>query len=304
MFKIIIKNLNLFGYHGVRESEKKNGQNFCFNIEILLNSSDIPATDNLDDTLNYSRVIELVKDINSSQRCDLLETLSRVMAGRIMEMSLLIERVAVRIEKTSPPAKENLDSLGIEYVLDRKNFKSSDRSIDKSDSGREPEPDGADVYMSLGSNIGNKENNLKKAVELINRNPNIRVLRVSSIYETEPMYLKDQNYFYNIVLKAKAEGGISPFEVLGFLKGIEFGFGSKKDTRYGPRIIDIDLLYFGEMFIDSDFLTIPHPGVEERKFVLVPLSEIAPEFVIKGKNIEEFIEQSGLTEEVKRVKGW
>lgn len=304
MFKIIIKNLNLFGYHGVRESEKKNGQNFCFNIEILLNSSDIPDNDDLDNTLNYSRVIELIKDINSSQRCDLLETLSRIMAGRIMGMSFLIERVNIRIEKTSPPTKENLDSLGIEYVLDRKNFKSSGKSIDGSDSRREPEPGVVDVYMSLGSNIGNKENNLKKAVELIDKNPNIRVLRVSSIYETEPMYLKDQNYFYNIVIKAKAEGGIGPFEMLGFLKGIEFGFGRKKNTRYGPRIIDIDLLYFGEMFIDSDILTIPHPAIEDRKFVLVPLSEIAPEFTIKGKKIEEFIEQSGLAEEVNRVKSW
>lgn len=296
MFKIIIKNLNLFGYHGVKESEKENGQNFRFNIEILLGNGSFPDTDNLEDTLNYSNVIELIKDINGSRRCNLLETLSGIIAGKIMGMSSLVERVIVKIEKTSPPIEENLESVGVECVLDRSSLESDDKS--------EPEAGKVDVYMSLGSNIGNKEDNLRRAVELINSSPNINVLRVSSIYETEPMYLKDQDYFYNIVLKAKVNGEISPFEMMGFLKGIEFGFGGKKDTRYGPRIIDIDLLYYGEMFINSDFLTIPHPGIEERKFVLIPLSEITPEFIIKGKNIEKFIEDSTLTEKINKVKSW
>ncbi len=304
MFKIIVKNLNLFGYHGVKESEKENGQNFRFNIEILLGNSDFPDTDDLEDTLNYSGVIELIKDINSSRSFNLLETLSKTIAGRIMEMSSLVERVIVKIEKTSPPIKENLESVGIECVLDRRNLKNSGKISDKNDSGSELESGEVDVYMSLGSNIGNKENNLRKAVELINRNPNINIIKVSSIYETEPMYLKDQDYFYNIVLLAKVNSKISPFEMLGFLKGIEFGSGGKKDKRYGPRIIDIDLLYYGEMFIDSDFLTIPHPGIEERKFVLVPLSEITPGLIIKGSKIEKFIESSRLTEKVNLVKSW
>ena len=311
MFKIIIKNLNLFGYHGVKESEKKDGQNFCFNIEILLNKNSFLNSDNLENTLNYSQVIRILKNINSNQRFNLLETLSQTIANRIMEISSLIEKVSVRVEKTSPPIKENLESVGVEYVLVRKGtegreedkfegseVKSSNFENSKVKSGE------VDVYMSLGSNIGDRENNLRKAVDLISRNPNIEVLAVSSIYETEPMYYKDQDYFYNIVLKARVNGEISPFEMMGFLKGIEFGFGSKKDKRYGPRIIDIDLLYYGEIVIESEFLTVPHPGIEERKFVLVPLSEIAPEFKIEGKNIKKFIEKSNLSEKVNLIKSW
>ena len=297
MFKIIIKNLNLFGYHGVKESEKRDGQNFCFNIKILLNKNSFLNNDNLENTLNYSEVIELLKDINSNQRFNLLETLSQVVANKIIEMSLLIEKVTVKIEKTSPPIKENLESVGVEYILDRKSL----------ESGGEVKLEGSkvNVYMSLGSNVGNRESNLRKAVNLIGRSPNISMLKVSSIYETEPMYIKDQDSFYNIVLNARIDGEISPFEIMGFLKGIEFGFGRKMTKkRYGPRVIDIDLLYYGEMSIESDFLTLPHPGIEERKFVLVPLSEIDPELGIKGKNIKKFIEEANLSEKVDLIKNW
>ena len=294
MFRIIIKDLNLFGYHGVKESEKKDGQNFCFNIEILINKGSFLNDDSIENTLNYSEVIRLVKKINSSNKFNLLETFSQTIAEDIMKMSPLVEKVMVRIEKTFPPIKENLESVGVEYVLDRKR-----EEKDKSKNNK------VDVFLSLGSNMGNRENNLRKAVDLIGRSHNINIIKVSSIYETEPMYFKDQDSFYNIVLQAQVDRELSPFEIIGFLKGIEYGFGRKRsEKRYGPRIIDIDLLYYGEMVIESDFFTIPHPRIEERKFVLVPLSEIAPEFIIKGNNIKIFIEEVDLTEKVSLVKSW
>jgi dihydroneopterin aldolase/2-amino-4-hydroxy-6-hydroxymethyldihydropteridine diphosphokinase len=294
MFSITIKDLNLFGYHGVKESEKKDGQNFRFNIEILINKGSFLNDDSLGSTVNYSEVIRLVKRINSDTRFNLLETLSQVVAGKIMDISPLIEKVTIKIEKTSPPIKENLESVGTEYVLDRKIEEKGEFKKGKTN-----------VYLSLGSNISNRENNLRKAVDLIGNSPNIDILKVSSIYETEPMYIKDQDSFYNIVLNARIDGEISPFEIMGFLKGIEFGFGRKMTKkRYGPRVIDIDLLYYGEMSIESDFLTLPHPGIEERKFVLVPLSEIAPEIKIKGKNIKKFIEEANLSEKVDLIKNW
>src|SRR3972149_8032733 len=119
MFSIIIKDLNLFGYHGVKESEKKDGQNFRFNIKILLNKDNFLSEDDLENTLNYSEVIKLIKRINSDNRFNLLEALSQTAAGRIMDMSPMIEKVTVKIEKTSPPIEENLESVGVEYILDR-----------------------------------------------------------------------------------------------------------------------------------------------------------------------------------------
>ena len=293
MFRILIKDLNLFGYHGVKESEKKDGQNFRFNIEILINQGSFLNDDDIDNTVNYSEVIKLIKRINSDNRFNLLETFSQTVAEDIMKISPLVDKVIVRIEKTSPPIKENLKSVGVEYVLDRKR-EEKDKSKNKK----------VDVFLSLGSNVGNRENNLRKAVDMIGDNPHISIIKMSSIYETEPMYIKDQDSFYNIVLYTRVDGEISPFEMMGFLKGIEFGFGRKKDIKYGPRIIDIDLLYYGEIVIESDFLTLPHPGIEERKFVLVPLSEIAPELKIKSRNIGKFIADCNLTEKVKLIKNW
>ena len=127
MFRILIKDLNLFGYHGVRDSEKKDGQNFRFNIEILINKGSFLNDDSIENTINYSEVIRLVKDINSNRRFNLLETLSQEIANRIIGMSFLIEKVSVKIEKTSPPIKENIESVGVEYILDRKSVESEEK---------------------------------------------------------------------------------------------------------------------------------------------------------------------------------
>lgn len=294
MFKILIKNLNLFGYHGVKEIEKKSGQNFLFNIEISLDEKIVLKSDDLKDTLNYSEVIKVLKKVNNSKQFNLLETLSMTIADRIMEMSPLVSKISVRIEKTSPPIKENLKSVGVKYVLNRADYK-----IKKSKTA------GIDVYLSLGSNMGGREDNLRKAVDIIKSNPDFDLIRVSSIYETEPMYFKDQDYFYNIVLYCRVDERLGPFEIVGFLKDIEWGLGRRKAKQiYGPRIIDVDLLYYGEVILQSDFLTIPHPKITERKFVLLPLSEIAPDFKIKGENIKEFLKRKKLAEKVTPVKSW
>ncbi|MEA2015815.1 MAG: 2-amino-4-hydroxy-6-hydroxymethyldihydropteridine diphosphokinase [Actinomycetota bacterium] len=299
MFKIKIENLNLFGYHGVREIEKKDGQNFRFNIEIIFDRKNLSGSDKLEDTLNYSKVIKVLKDINSSRSFNLLETLSQKIAVEIMKVSTVVEKVSVEVEKTSPPIKENLESVGIEYVIDKKSMKNMEGERMKGGKGGR-----LDVYMSLGSNIGDREKNLRKAAGMIGAGKNIDIIEVSSIYETEPMYFKEQNSFYNIVLKAKVSDKTSPFGVMGYLKKVESGFGNRNNKRYGPRAIDIDILYYGDMSINSEFLTIPHPRIEERKFVMVPLSEIDPDFKIKGSEIKSFIEKEGLKEKVDLIREW
>ncbi len=161
-------------------------------------------------------------------------------------------------------------------------------------------------YLSIGSNVGDREANIRKAVDAIDRHPDINVTAVSSIYKTDPMYVKNQDYFYNIVLSALIRKTFSPFELLGFLKKVEYDdMGRKKaHARYGPRIIDIDILYCSDVCIDSSCLTIPHPKLAERNFVLVPLGEISPDFMVGGKNIKEFIVESNFPERVDLVRSW
>ncbi|MEE8324901.1 MAG: dihydroneopterin aldolase, partial [Candidatus Humimicrobiaceae bacterium] len=113
MFKIFVKNLKLYGYHGVRELEKNDGQYFLFSIEVLIEDSDYSGRDKLENTLSYSDVIREVKRINKTEKYDLLETFSQVLANRIMELSGLVRKVNIRIEKPSPPIDEKLDTVGV-----------------------------------------------------------------------------------------------------------------------------------------------------------------------------------------------
>lgn len=128
------------------------------------------------------------------------------------------------------------------------------------------------VYLSLGSNVGTKESNLSRALKLL---PDlVTVSEVSSIYESEPVGPKDQPWFANIVCAAYTD--LSPVELLAYLKNIEGQMGRIMSFKDGPRIIDIDILFYNDQVIDTPDLTVPHPRIAERGFVLHPLSELNP----------------------------
>jgi len=139
-----------------------------------------------------------------------------------------------------------------------------------------------DVYLSLGSNIDDREKNIINAIKLLGKILTIK--KVSSIYETEPVGFKEQKYFYNLVLKVFTD--LTPFELLQSVEQIENKLGKKIKRRWGPRSIDIDILYYGNEIIESEELTVPHPLINERRFVLVPMSEIAEEFVCPKTNLK------------------
>lgn len=130
-----------------------------------------------------------------------------------------------------------------------------------------------DVYLSLGTNIGEREQNLKKAVALLRQKKGIRIQAVSSIYETAPIGLVEQPSFLNICLYVTTDA--SPYEMLEICQSIENELGRVREIRWGPRIIDLDILLYNQETIVADHLIIPHPRMYERAFVLVPLMEIA-----------------------------
>jgi 2-amino-4-hydroxy-6-hydroxymethyldihydropteridine diphosphokinase len=134
-------------------------------------------------------------------------------------------------------------------------------------------PDGTLIYLSLGSNLGDRALNIQRAIEAL-PDAGVRVLRRSSIYETEPVDFLDQPWFLNCVVEA--ETSLAPRELLEQLQSIERMLGSKKLVPRGPRIADLDILFYTNAVIDEPGLEIPHPRMGERRFVLVPLAEIAP----------------------------
>lgn len=129
------------------------------------------------------------------------------------------------------------------------------------------------VYLSLGSNLGDKAENLRAAISAL-RDVGVRVEKVSSFYETEPVDYLEQDWFLNCAIEGQTE--ISAEELLRALRGIETRMGSKKLVTKGPRLIDLDILLYESEMIDTPDLQVPHPRMHLRRFVLVPLAEIAP----------------------------
>jgi len=132
----------------------------------------------------------------------------------------------------------------------------------------------ATVYIGIGSNMGDRKANCMRAVELMTGR-NIAVTKESSLYETEPWGVKEQPGFMNMAVMA--ETNLSPEKLLAELKDIEKRMGRLATTRWGPRCIDLDILFYDDRILDEDTLCIPHPLLHRREFVLLPLSEIAPD---------------------------
>lgn len=157
------------------------------------------------------------------------------------------------------------------------------------------------VFLSLGSNIGNRENHFRRARALLEER-GVTVLKRSSLYSTEPYGKRDQDWFLNQIVGAKTR--LAPFELLETVKEIERRMGRKDCKRWDPRIIDIDIIFYGNRTVDSPSLTIPHEETVLRKFVLVPLNEIAPRFIHpeRGKPVSELLEECGDDSEVTKVE--
>jgi 2-amino-4-hydroxy-6-hydroxymethyldihydropteridine diphosphokinase len=133
----------------------------------------------------------------------------------------------------------------------------------------------ARIYLSLGANLGNRARNLYAALRRLQSQ--VRLDQISSLYETEPVGPVEQPWYLNMA--CSGETTLTPEALLDFVKGIEREIGRQKGIRFGPRLIDIDILLYDDLVVDTERLEIPHPRFHKRGFVLVPLEELAPDLV-------------------------
>ena len=145
----------------------------------------------------------------------------------------------------------------------------------------------AEVYIALGSNLGDRAENLREAESALSAVVSVRMR--STVHETAPQYVTDQPAFLNMVVAG--DTSLTPEALLRRLKSIEQALGRKPSRRFGPRLIDLDILYYDDQIIERPDLVIPHPRIAERVFVLQPLSEIAPEkrHPLSGKTTSEMV---------------
>lgn len=254
MDKIIIENLELIAEHGVFKEEKFLGQKFIISVEMITNTREAGKTGNLNASTHYGFVADDIEKIFTSESFDLIETCAEKIAEMILTKYPLISEVKVTVKKPWAPIRKHFDFVAVEIT--RKWHT---------------------VYLSLGTNMGDKKKNLLEAIERIGKLENTKVTVQSTILETEPFGYTEQDMFLNACIEIKTL--FTPQELLEKLLNIELEMGRVRTIKWGPRIIDIDILFFDDEIIQDKNLAVPHPWISERMFVLEPLCEIAPNLV-------------------------
>ncbi|MCQ2482710.1 MAG: 2-amino-4-hydroxy-6-hydroxymethyldihydropteridine diphosphokinase [Clostridia bacterium] len=247
---ILLSKMRFFGHTGCFDKEKQDGQYFYVTVKMGVEEIKGAETDNLEDTIDYSVIYDICKETVEGSSCNLIEYLAGGIAERILAADKRILSVSVTVSKPNAPIDGEFDTMAVTVNRQQKH----------------------QVYLSLGSNIGDKRENLKMAVNLIESNSEIFEVEVSNVYETEPWGYADQDAFYNICLSLKTS--LTPDELLQFTQSIEMSMHRVKTIVNGPRNIDVDILLYDEVKVNKPYLVIPHPRMYERAFVLAPLSEL------------------------------
>ncbi len=248
---IKIKNLEVFSNHGVLKEENVLGQKFLISADIYLDTRKAGTTDDINDSVNYSEICHLVKNIMEKNTFKLIETAAEKLATAILLEYGLIKKIVLEVKKPWAPIL-----LPLEYVsvtVERKWHK---------------------VFLSLGSNMGDREKYLNDAIEFIKADNSCRNVKVSSFIETEPYGNTDQDSFINCCVSL--ETLYSPHELHEVTSQAEQNAERKRLVHWGPRTLDVDIVLFDDLVMHDETLTIPHIDMANRDFVLKPLSELDP----------------------------
>lgn len=250
MGHIGIRDLEVYAYHGVYSEEQEKGQMFYVSADLYLDTWDAEHKDDLDSSVNYGTVCEHIKEYMIREKYSLIERA----AGGICESLLLdfpkLDKVRVRLYKPEAPIPLPFGTVFVE----------TSRSWE-------------DVYIAVGSNMGDKERNIRSAIRMLEETKGIRVEQVSSLIRTEPYGYTDQDMFLNGCIQAKT--WLPPEALLKRMQEIELCLHRERKIHWGPRTIDLDMILYGEKVIHTKDLSVPHPDMVNRLFVLEPLDEIA-----------------------------
>ncbi|KAJ3208874.1 trifunctional dihydropteroate synthetase [Dinochytrium kinnereticum] len=270
---IFVKELTLSTIIGVNAWERVEKQRVLIDIQIHLElKSDFLLGDVVPRVHNYRSIARIVTEKVEASDYKTVEALITMIA-KLLIIDCHAPKVTVKVRK--PSALVFADSAGLQIVRDRNSFKQElkarEDEVLKRDAGLSQHLS----YIAVGSNLGNKLANIQNAIETLSKADSIKVLATSFLYETAPMYVQDQPAFLNAVFKIQTT--LSPQDLLKLLKKTEADFGRDFGTvRFGPRSLDLDIIFFDNLELSDESLIIPHPRLAEREFVLRPLCDIAP----------------------------
>lgn len=267
MGQIIIKDLEVFGNHGVFQEETVLGQKFLICAQLSVDMSRVSKKDEITEAVNYAAVCEYIKSFMKHNTFNLIETVADRLAQKILIEFELVNEITIEVKKPWAPIRLTLQTVSAK----------TNRAWHK-------------VYIALGSNMGDTNKYLNDAIALIEANSKCRVGKVSDFIETKPVSHVEQDDFLNGCMEVDTM--YTPHELLEFVHKIEDGAKRERKIFWGPRTLDLDIILYDDLVMSDNKLIIPHLRMHERQFVLEPLKQIAPYVVhpLKNKRVFELFE--------------
>ena len=265
--KIKIENLEVFANHGVFPEENKLGQKFVVSVTMYTDTRKAGKTDDLTASIHYGEVSQFIDSYLKTHTYQLIERVAESLAEELLINTPLLQKVKVEIKKPWAPVGLPLDTVSVEI-----------------------ERQWHTVYIALGSNMGDSKQYLDDAVDALNTLPYTSVVKCSKYYVTPPYGGVEQDDFLNACLELRTL--MTPEELLEEMHKIEQGAGRERIVHWGPRTLDLDIIFYDDLVTEENDLCIPHVEMHKRKFVLEPLHEIAPykRHPVYGKTVREMLE--------------
>ncbi|MFA9492614.1 2-amino-4-hydroxy-6-hydroxymethyldihydropteridine diphosphokinase [Streptococcus sp. E17BB] len=252
MDRLEILGLEIFANHGVFPAEKALGQKFIIDLTLTYDMTKAARTGDLTASIHYGELSQQLTDWLQETSYDLIETAAYRLVEQIFEHYPISQSVTLTLKKPWAPVHLPLETCSVALTREKSR-----------------------AFIGLGTNLGDKQAHLTQAVELM-RQTGLTIVKQSSVLETEPWGGVEQDSFLNQVIEI--ETWLTPEALLDTLLAIEAQMGRIREVKWGPRVIDLDILFVGDKTLYTDNLLVPHPYVAEREFVLQSLAEIAPHY--------------------------
>lgn len=265
---IRIENLKVYAFHGVFPFENENGQNFYINADLAVDTEQAGIEDDLELSVDYGAVCELMARVMTSRTFRLLEAAAQAVAVAVLQRFRLVKQIDIEIRKPEAPIQMEFESVSVKITRGWHT-----------------------AVIALGSNMGDSEKTIFEAVKKMAECSDFRHCIVSDLIVTKPYGYTEQADFLNGVLIC--ETMLSPHGLLKFLQSLEAEAHRTRELHWGPRTLDLDVIFYDNQVISDRTLTIPHPDMQNRRFVLEPLVQIAPYYrhPILGKTAAQLLEE-------------
>nr|WP_276544004.1 2-amino-4-hydroxy-6-hydroxymethyldihydropteridine diphosphokinase [Brevibacterium luteolum] len=276
--------LKVYGYHGVFDFERREGQDFIVDVTLHTDTRAAAASDALVDTADYGTLAEDIAAIIAGEPLNLIETLAERIADHCLTVA---DSATVTVHKPAAPVPVAFDDVSV--TITRPAPEAPAGSLPAPEAGdTRAESTGLQAVLGLGANLGQPLEALRATVTALATHPDISVEACSTAFATKPVGGIDQPDFTNAVAIVTTE--LSPLQLLGVCQGIELAHGRTRETRWGPRTLDIDLIRCtrtgslddaaAEITCETGQLVLPHPRAAERAFVLAPWAQLRPDATV------------------------